>query len=90
MNGRPDELPDLAGAPDHDVLLDERGQRCPLPVIALARVAKEAPEARVLLLSDDPAAATDIPAWCSLRGRALEWTADTGDALAFLVVPLGS
>jgi tRNA 2-thiouridine synthesizing protein A len=50
--------------------LDCRGQRCPLPVIALARRLPELPVGGVLrVLADDPAAANDIPAWCRLRGQ---------------------
>jgi len=50
------------------VELDCRGQRCPLPVIALARRLPELPVGTVLrVLADDPAAANDIPAWCRLR-----------------------
>ena len=76
--------------PDYDLLLDERGALCPVPVIALAREVKADPSRRLLLLSDDPAADTDIPAWCSLRGRVLEWSGaapDGGPGHAFLVVP---
>ena len=50
------------------VELDCRGQRCPLPVIALARRLAELPVGTVLRVwADDPAAANDIPAWCRLR-----------------------
>jgi tRNA 2-thiouridine synthesizing protein A len=49
-------------------VLDCRGQRCPLPVIALARRLPELPVGAVLrVLADDPAAANDIPAWCRMR-----------------------
>ena len=55
--------------PSVDVL-DCRGQRCPLPVIAMAQRLAELPVGTVLrVLADDPAAATDIPAWCRLRGQ---------------------
>lgn len=51
-------------------VLDCRGQRCPLPVIALAKRLPEVPVGGVLrVLADDPAAANDIPAWCRLRGQ---------------------
>jgi tRNA 2-thiouridine synthesizing protein A len=51
-------------------VLDCRGQRCPLPVIALARRLPGLPPGAVLrVLADDPAAANDIPAWCRLRGQ---------------------
>jgi len=50
--------------------LDCLGQRCPLPVIALAKRLAELPVGAVLrVLADDPAAANDIPAWCRLRGQ---------------------
>ena len=78
-----------AALPEHDVLLDERGHLCPLPVIALGRaVAADPSPRRVLVLADDPAAQTDIPAWCSLRGRTLAWTgpAPGGAGQAYLVV----
>jgi TusA-related sulfurtransferase len=52
-----------------DRTCDERGQRCPLPVIALGRASSVlAPGSLVAVLSDDEAAATDIPAWARLRG----------------------
>ena len=58
----------LPDAPDET--LDCRGQRCPLPVIALARRLAELPVGAVLrVLADDPAAAGDIPAWCRLKGQ---------------------
>ncbi len=51
--------------------LDCRGQRCPLPVIALARRLPELPVGAVLrVLADDPAAGNDIAAWCRMRDQA--------------------
>jgi tRNA 2-thiouridine synthesizing protein A len=51
-------------------LLDCRGQRCPLPVIALARVVPTVAVGTVVrVLADDPAAGVDIPAWCRMRGH---------------------
>jgi tRNA 2-thiouridine synthesizing protein A len=44
------------------------GQRCPLPVIALAKRIRTAEIGEVLrVLADDPAAANDIPAWCRMK-----------------------
>lgn len=49
-------------------ILDCRGQRCPLPVIALAKRLPELPVGAVLrVLADDPAAGNDIAAWCRLQ-----------------------
>jgi tRNA 2-thiouridine synthesizing protein A len=51
-------------------VLDCRGQRCPLPVIALAKRLPRLAIGDVLrVLADDPAAAGDIRAWCRLRGQ---------------------
>jgi TusA-related sulfurtransferase len=50
--------------------VDSRGRRCPQPVIDLARAFVDiAPGDVIAVLADDPAAATDIPAWCRLRGQ---------------------
>lgn len=53
-----------------DEVLDCLGQRCPLPVIALARRLPRLPVGAVLrVLADDPAAGNDIAAWCRLRDQ---------------------
>jgi len=54
-----------------------RGARCPLPVIALAKAIPEVALGElVTVLADDPAARTDIPAWCRLRGHEYAGTVD--------------
>jgi tRNA 2-thiouridine synthesizing protein A len=52
--------------------LDCRGMLCPLPVIKLAQAfpALDVGDS-IAVLADDPAAATDIPAWCRMRGQEL-------------------
>ncbi|MFC7023996.1 sulfurtransferase TusA family protein [Promicromonospora thailandica] len=53
-----------------DTLVDARGLRCPLPVIRLAAAAKDLPAGTELtVLSTDPAARLDVPAWCRMRGH---------------------
>ena len=61
------------GRAGHDVVdLDARGLLCPEPVIRLARRLRgEPPGAVVRLHADDPAADTDVPAFCRMRGHAL-------------------
>ena len=50
------------------LVIDAIGRVCPLPVIELAkRIADVQVGELVEVLSDDPAAATDIPAWCRMR-----------------------
>jgi tRNA 2-thiouridine synthesizing protein A len=52
--------------------VDARGKRCPAPVIDLARAMSLVGAGEVVeVLADDPAAGTDIPAWCRLRGHEL-------------------
>jgi tRNA 2-thiouridine synthesizing protein A len=55
-----------------NVDLDCRGLLCPLPVIKLAKALPTvAIGDTVTVLTDDPAAATDIPAWCRMRSQEL-------------------
>jgi tRNA 2-thiouridine synthesizing protein A len=58
----------MTGAPG--TVVDARGLRCPLPVIRLAAAAKGLPAGTELtVLSTDPAARLDVPAWCRMRGH---------------------
>lgn len=51
-------------------VLDQRGRRCPLPVIELARHIGDVAVGETLsVAADDPAARIDIPAWCRMRGH---------------------
>lgn len=53
-----------------DVEIDCRGLPCPTPVIRLARAMPSVPLGGLLAVAaDDVAAATDIPAWCRMRGQ---------------------
>lgn len=50
--------------------LDCRAMLCPRPVIELARHVEDVPAGAVIaVVSDDAAAAHDIPAWCRMRGQ---------------------
>lgn len=61
--------PDFERTP---VEVDARGLRCPLPVIRLAQVARDAPAGtNITVLATDPAARHDIPAWCRMRHHEL-------------------
>lgn len=52
------------------LVLDCRGQRCPRPIIELARRIGDVPVgAAVEVWADDPAARSDVPAWCRLRSQ---------------------
>jgi len=52
------------------VTLDCLGRPCPVPVIELAKALSGVEVGEVIeVLSDDPAARYDIPAWCRMRGQ---------------------
>jgi tRNA 2-thiouridine synthesizing protein A len=62
------------------IVLDCLGQRCPLPVIALAKRIRTAGVGEVIrVLADDPAAANDIRAWCRMKEQ--EFLNEDGTAL---------
>src|SRR3954469_14474511 len=66
--------------------LDMRGKRCPLPVIELARHIGDVEVGEIVtVVADDPAAATDIAAWCRMRDHEFVSTADEGDATVYAV-----
>ena len=69
---------DEAGAPDAggpEITVEARGMLCPVPIIRLARAAATLPSGSLIeLLTDDPAAVHDVPAWCRLRGHTLVTT----------------
>ena len=61
---------ELDAPPTPVVLVDCRGLRCPLPVIHLARRITDITTREVIgVVATDPAARTDVPAWCRMRGH---------------------
>ena len=74
---------DPPGPPE---VVDARGQLCPMPVIRMGAVLKDLPaHARVRLLATDPAARSDVPAFCRMRGHDLLEIRDEGEHTAYLV-----
>ena len=72
--------------PAPDVTVDALGQRCPLPVIALARrVETVEPGVVVGVLADDEAARLDVPAWCTMRGQQYLGETETPRGRLYLV-----
>lgn len=62
--------------------VDCTGMVCPMPIIELARgIESIEPGEQLELWSDDPAAATDVAAWCRMQGHELvSSTSRTEDA----------
>lgn len=82
----PGPQPELGGASADEPVdtLNCLGQRCPLPVIALAKQLPRVPVgALIRVLADDPAAAVDIPAWCRMRAQEYVGVATVDGAPAF-------
>jgi len=53
-----------------DLELDCRDMRCPLPIIALANaIGDVSVDHTVAVVTNDPAARADVPAWCRMRGH---------------------
>ena len=52
------------------MIVDCLGRPCPVPVIELAKAVLTVEVGEVVeVLSDDPAARVDIPAWCRMRSQ---------------------
>ena len=57
-------------APQPALSINALGRKCPLPIIMLAeRIGEVAIGQVVQVLADDPAAKTDVPAWCGLKSH---------------------
>lgn len=68
----------VSGTPQQPALtIDALGRKCPLPIIMLAeRIGEVAVGQVVQVLADDPAAKTDVPAWCGLKSHDFVGLAD--------------
>ena len=57
-------------APTPALVVDALGKKCPIPIIMLAdRIGEVRVGQIVEVLADDPAAKTDLPAWCALKSQ---------------------
>ena len=53
-----------------EVVVDARGQRCPVPVLRLAAATRHLPAgSTATVLATDPAVEHDVPAWAAMRGH---------------------
>jgi len=50
--------------------IDALGRKCPIPIIMLAEQIRDVPVGGVIaVLADDPAAYSDVPAWCQMKSH---------------------
>ena len=69
-----------------DTLLDVQGLNCPLPLLRTKKAMKAvAPGATLTVLATDPAAATDIPAFCTASGYALVSSEEDNGVFTFRI-----
>ena len=68
------------------LVVDALGKKCPIPIIMLAdRIGEVRVGQTVEVLADDPAAKTDLPAWCALKSQEFVRTAPLPAGWSFLV-----
>ena len=56
--------------PAPTLTIDALGKKCPIPIIMLSdRIGEVRVGQTIEVLADDPAAKTDLPAWCALKSQ---------------------
>jgi tRNA 2-thiouridine synthesizing protein A len=84
--GSHSSAPGQTGRPKAALTLDALGKKCPIPIIMLAdRIREIAIGQTIEVLADDPAAKTDLPAWCTLKSQEFVSAADLPVGWSFLV-----
>lgn len=70
-----------------DLELDCRDMRCPLPIIAVANAIEDiAVDQTLAVVTNDPAARSDVPAWCRMREHEYVGEDAAEDGIARFVV----
>ena len=64
--------------------IDALGRKCPIPIIMLAEQIRDVPVGGVIaVLADDPAAYTDVPAWCQMKSHECVFRTDLPSGWSF-------
>jgi tRNA 2-thiouridine synthesizing protein A len=67
-------------------IVDARGLICPLPVLRARKALQSVPKgAAIEVLSTDPAALKDFPAFCAEAGHALEAQSEEAGVYRFVI-----
>jgi tRNA 2-thiouridine synthesizing protein A len=73
-----------AAPPQALVTIDALGRKCPIPIIMLAEQIRDVPVGGVIaVLADDPAAYTDVPAWCQMKSHECVFRTDLQSGWSF-------
>ena len=68
-----------------DIVVDCRGQKCPLPVLKTEKRLAQLPAGAVVtVLATDPIAKIDLPLFCTQHGHRYEMSVD-GDVMRFTI-----
>jgi tRNA 2-thiouridine synthesizing protein A len=68
------------------LVIDALGRKCPIPIIMLAGRIREVPiGGTIAVLADDPAAKTDVPAWCTMKSHEFVALAELPSGWSFLI-----
>jgi tRNA 2-thiouridine synthesizing protein A len=74
------------GLPAAALTIDALGKKCPIPIIMLAERIREVRIGQTIeVLADDPAAKSDLPAWCMLKSQEFVRTQELQAGWSFLV-----
>ena len=64
--------------------IDALGRKCPIPIIMLAEQIRDVPVGGVIaVLADDPAAYSDVPAWCQMKSHECVFRTDLPSGWSF-------
>ena len=78
--------PAPAPEPQPALTIDALGKKCPVPIIMLANQIRNVPIGQTVeVLADDPAARTDLPAWCALKSQEFVGASDLAVGWSFLI-----
>ena len=70
--------------PPAQVTIDALGRKCPIPIIMLAEQIRDVPVGGVIaVLADDPAAYSDVPAWCQMKSHECVFRTDLPSGWSF-------
>ena len=80
----PPAAPPYPPDPQALVTIDALGRKCPIPIIMLAEQIRDVPVGGVIaVLADDPAAYTDVPAWCQMKSHECVFRTDLASGWSF-------
>jgi tRNA 2-thiouridine synthesizing protein A len=72
------------GPSEPSLTIDALGRKCPIPIIMLAEQIRDVPVGQIIaVLADDPAAYTDVPAWCGMKSHEFVFRSELPSGWAF-------